>query len=123
MSEEDQDKPESEASGKASSSDSGIEDGKITPTSEEEPKSALRSEEEQPPAKSNERSPPDSSGTRPYAVLNPPPPQEPTRHASAASDRSSSAGDDVDALILNLSGDMSVNKDAGTLSVRVRDHS
>lgn len=131
-SEEDQDKPESEASGKTSSSDSGIEDGKITPTSEEEPKgpescepSPVRTEEpsgsecssettERPPVtlmKPDERS---------LDVTNPTRPPEPTRHASAASDRSSSVGDDVDALILDLSGDMSVSKDAGSLSVRVR---
>ncbi|KAI7795875.1 serine/threonine-protein kinase 10 [Triplophysa rosa] len=126
VSEEDQDKPESEASGKTSSSDSGIEDGKTTPTSDEEPKSPescdlspLRTHEPSGSGCSSESTeqPPVTSLKSPD-VVKPARALEPTRHASGASDRSSSVRNDVDALILDLSGDMSGNKDGGSLSVR-----
>uniref|UniRef100_A0A8C2FPD5 non-specific serine/threonine protein kinase n=1 Tax=Cyprinus carpio TaxID=7962 RepID=A0A8C2FPD5_CYPCA len=115
------DKPESEASGKTSSSDSGIEDGKSTPTSEEDPKPVESSEPDQ----------------QPHAILNRTESKEPSNRMSGMSDRSSLAGEDVERLSngrlskrfsdvtsenmdisLNLSGDLSVNKDLGTISLR-----
>lgn len=127
---DDHDKPESEASGKTSCSDSGIEDGKITPTSEEEAKSS--EPELHLPPKTKERSSettevssvkaekpekkPDREGTS-WSLLNRSESQEPRNHVSAVSKSSSSVGEDVESLVLNLSGDMSVNK--GSLLVRV----
>uniref|UniRef100_A0A672R5Z7 non-specific serine/threonine protein kinase n=1 Tax=Sinocyclocheilus grahami TaxID=75366 RepID=A0A672R5Z7_SINGR len=151
--EEDHDKPESEASGKTSSSDSGIEDGKSTPTSEEDPKAVESSEPElhllgtpepsessgsssetteQPSEKPEEE---DAHGAREmpsHGILNRIESKEPSNRMSGMSDRSSLAGDDVERLSkrysdvtsenmdisLNLSGDMSVNKDLGTISLR-----
>uniref|UniRef100_A0A671S3N0 non-specific serine/threonine protein kinase n=1 Tax=Sinocyclocheilus anshuiensis TaxID=1608454 RepID=A0A671S3N0_9TELE len=150
--EEDHDKPESEASGKTFSSDSGIEDGKSTPTSEEDPKAVESSEPElhllgtpepsessgsssetteQPSQKPEEE---EAHGAREmprHAILNRTESKEPSNRMSGMSDRSSLAGDDVERLSkrysdvtsenmdisLNLSGDMSVNKDLGTISL------
>ncbi|XP_073680060.1 serine/threonine-protein kinase 10 [Garra rufa] len=168
--EEDHDKPESEASGKASSSDSGIEDGKSTPTSEEDAKVVESSEPELPllrtaepsatsesssetteqplagsekpeePEKEDAHSERKMPSQQPYVVLNHNEPKEPTKRLSEMSDRSSLASEDVESLFphangrlskrysdvtsenmdisLNLSGDMSVNKDLGTISLR-----
>uniref|UniRef100_A0A9J8BN92 non-specific serine/threonine protein kinase n=1 Tax=Cyprinus carpio carpio TaxID=630221 RepID=A0A9J8BN92_CYPCA len=158
------DKPESEASGKTSSSDSGIEDGKSTPTSEEDPKAVESSEPELASPRTPE--PSESSGSssetteqpsekpeepekdgahrarempsqQPHAILNRTESKEPSNRMSGMSDRSSLAGEDVERLSngrlskrfsdvtsenmdisLNLSGDMSVNKDLGTISLR-----
>ncbi|KAF4098163.1 serine/threonine-protein kinase 10 [Onychostoma macrolepis] len=159
--EEDHDKPESEASGKTSSSDSGIEDGKSTPTSEEDPKAVESSEPElpslrtaepsesssetteQPSEKPEEPEKEEAHGARevpsqqPHAILNRTESKEPTNRMSGMSDRSSLAAEDVERLSngrlskrysdvtsenmdisLNLSSDMSVNKDLGTISLR-----
>ncbi|XP_043076933.1 serine/threonine-protein kinase 10-like [Puntigrus tetrazona] len=157
--EEDHDKPESEASGKTSSSDSGIEDGKSTPTHEEDPKVSepelppLRTAEpsessesssdaaEQPPEKPEEPEKEEARGVREMpsqrVVLDRAESREPSKRTSAASDRSSLAAEDGERLSngrlskrlsdvtsenmdisLNLSGDMSVNKDLGTISLR-----
>ncbi|XP_052444721.1 serine/threonine-protein kinase 10 [Carassius gibelio] len=153
---EDHDKPESEASGKTSSSDSGIEDGKSTPTSEEEPKTVASSEPELASLKTPE--PSESSGSeqasekpekdealstretpsqQPHAILSRTETGDPNNRVSVMSDRSSLAGEDGERLSngrlskrfsdvtsenmdisLNLSGDMSVNKDLGTISIR-----
>uniref|UniRef100_A0A8C2FQ21 non-specific serine/threonine protein kinase n=1 Tax=Cyprinus carpio TaxID=7962 RepID=A0A8C2FQ21_CYPCA len=158
------DKPESEASGKTSSSDSGIEDGKSTPTSEEDPKPVESSEPELASPRTPE--PSESSGSssetteqpsekpeepekdeahrarempsqQPHAILNRTESKEPSNRMSGMSDRSSLAGEDVERLSngrlskrfsdvtsenmdisLNLSGDLSVNKDLGTISLR-----
>uniref|UniRef100_A0A8C1K9E3 non-specific serine/threonine protein kinase n=1 Tax=Cyprinus carpio TaxID=7962 RepID=A0A8C1K9E3_CYPCA len=167
--EEDHDKPESEASGKTSSTDSGIEDGKSTPTSEEdakvvessepelpllrtpEPSESSESSTEQPSEKPEEPEEPEEledahsaremPSQQPHAMLNQTESKEPTNRMSVMSDRSSLAGEDVESLLphangrlskrysdvtsenmdisLNLSGDMSVNKDLGTISLRV----
>ncbi len=150
--EEDHDKPESEASGKTSSSDSGIEDGKSTPTSEEESKAVeISSEPELPllrttePSESITQEKPekeDAHGAReepsqqPHAVLDRTESKDPTNRMSGMSDRSSLAAEEVERLSngrlskrysdatsenisLNLSADMSVNKDLGTISLRV----
>lgn len=154
------DKPESEASGKTSSSDSGIEDGKSTPTSEEDPKAVESSEPElasprtpepsessgsssetteQPsekpeePEKDEAHSAREMPSQQPHAILNRTESKEPSNRMSGMSDRSSLAGEDVERLSkrfsdvtsenmdisLNLSGDLSVNKDLGTISLRV----
>uniref|UniRef100_A0A673HA68 non-specific serine/threonine protein kinase n=1 Tax=Sinocyclocheilus rhinocerous TaxID=307959 RepID=A0A673HA68_9TELE len=150
---EDHDKPESEASGKISSSDSGIEDGKSTPTSEEDPKAVESSEPElhllgtpepsessgsssetteQPSEKPEEEEAHGAREMPSHAILNRTESKEPSNRMSGMSDRSSLAGDDVERLSkrysdvtsenmdisLNLSGDMSVNKDLGTISLR-----
>lgn len=127
--EDDHDKPESEASGKTSCSDSGIEDGKITPTSEEEAKSSepelrlpLKTEDrssettEQPLVSSAKavkpEIKPDREGTSRSprtSALNRSESQEPRNSVSAVSNKSSFA-EDVESLVLSLSGDMSVNK-------------
>uniref|UniRef100_A0A8C1W0K2 non-specific serine/threonine protein kinase n=1 Tax=Cyprinus carpio TaxID=7962 RepID=A0A8C1W0K2_CYPCA len=158
------DKPESEASGKTSSSDSGIEDGKSTPTSEEDPKPVESSEPElasprtpepsessgsssetteQPsekpeePEKDGAHSAREMPSQQPHAILNRTESKEPSNRMSGMSDRSSLAGEDVERLSngrlskrfsdvtsenmdisLNLSGDLSVNKDLGTISLR-----
>uniref|UniRef100_A0A673HCF5 non-specific serine/threonine protein kinase n=1 Tax=Sinocyclocheilus rhinocerous TaxID=307959 RepID=A0A673HCF5_9TELE len=140
--EEDHDKPESEASGKISSSDSGIEDGKSTPTSEEDPKAVEKPSEssgsssettEQPSEKPEEEEAHGAREMPSHAILNRTESKEPSNRMSGMSDRSSLAGDDVERLSkrysdvtsenmdisLNLSGDMSVNKDLGTISLRV----
>uniref|UniRef100_A0A672SMT8 non-specific serine/threonine protein kinase n=1 Tax=Sinocyclocheilus grahami TaxID=75366 RepID=A0A672SMT8_SINGR len=132
--EEDHDKPESEASGKTSSSDSGIEDGKSTPTSEEDAKAVESTEPELPllrtaePSESSE-----SSSVAPEKLEEPEkedahsaremPSQQP--HAillPLANDRLSKRYSDVTSenmdISLNLSSDMSVNKDLGTISLR-----
>ncbi|XP_016347701.1 serine/threonine-protein kinase 10-like isoform X1 [Sinocyclocheilus anshuiensis] len=161
--EEDHDKPESEASGKTSSSDSGIEDGKSTPTSEEDAKAVESTEPELPllrtaepsessesslvaPEKPEEPEKEDAHSARempiqqPHAMLNRTESKEPSNRMSEMSDMSSLAGEDVESLLphangrlskrysdvtsenmdisLNLSGDMSVNKDLGTISLR-----
>uniref|UniRef100_A0A8C1W1P2 non-specific serine/threonine protein kinase n=1 Tax=Cyprinus carpio TaxID=7962 RepID=A0A8C1W1P2_CYPCA len=156
--EEDHDKPESEASGKTSSTDSGIEDGKSTPTSEEdakavessepelpllrtpEPSESSESSTEQPSEKPEEPEEPEELEDQPHAMLNQTESKEPTNRMSVMSDRSSLAGEDMESLLphangrlskrysdvtsenmdisLNLSGDMSVNKDLGTISLR-----
>ncbi|XP_059382883.1 serine/threonine-protein kinase 10-like [Carassius carassius] len=153
---EDHDKPESEASGKTSSSDSGIEDGKSTPTSEEDPKAVESSEPElaslrtpapsessgsssetseqasEKPEKDEALSVRETPSQQPHAILNRTETKDPNNRMSATSDRSSLAGEDVERLSkrfsdvtsenmdisLNLSGDMSVNKDLGTISIR-----
>ncbi|KAG1943679.1 STE20-like serine/threonine-protein kinase [Pimephales promelas] len=155
--EEDHDKPESEASGKASCSDSGIEDGKSTPTSEEDTKAVESSEPELPSVRTAEPSE-SSSDTKPsekpeeeahsgempnqqpYPMLDQTYPKEPANRVSVVSDRSSLAGEDLESLLphtngrlskrysdvasenmdisLNLSGDLSVNKEMGTISIR-----
>lgn len=162
--EEDHDKPESEASGKASCSDSGIEDGKSTPTSEEDTKAVESSEQELPslrPAEPSELSSSSETMEKPsvgsvgsekpeeearsgempdqqqYPMLDQTYPKDPTNRVSVVSDRSSLAGEDLESLLphtnnrlsnrysdvasenmLNLSGDMSVNKEMGTISLR-----
>ncbi|CAM4672165.1 unnamed protein product [Leuciscus chuanchicus] len=156
--EEDHDKPESEASGKASCSDSGIEDGKSTPTSEEDTKAVESSEPELPSLRTAEpsESPESSSDTtekpsvgsekpeeeahsgempnqQPYPMLDQTYPKQLTNRASVVSDRSSLAGEDLESngrlsnrysasenmdISLNLSGDLSVNKEMGTISLR-----
>ncbi|XP_016374635.1 serine/threonine-protein kinase 10-like isoform X1 [Sinocyclocheilus rhinocerous] len=161
--EEDHDKPESEASGKTSSSDSGIEDGKSTPTSEEDAKAVESTEPELPllrtaepsessesswvaPEKPEEPEKEDAHSARemprqqPHAMLNRTESKEPSNRMSEMSDMSSLAGEDVESLLphangrlskrysdvtsenmdisLNLSSDMSVNKDLGTISLR-----
>uniref|UniRef100_A0A8C2IM03 non-specific serine/threonine protein kinase n=1 Tax=Cyprinus carpio TaxID=7962 RepID=A0A8C2IM03_CYPCA len=156
--EEDHDKPESEASGKTSSTDSGIEDGKSTPTSEEdakavessepelpllrtpEPSESSESSTEQPSEKPEEPEEPEELEDQPHAMLNQTESKEPTNRMSGMSDRSSLAGEDMESLLphangrlskrysdvtsenmdisLNLSSDMSVNKDLGTISLR-----
>uniref|UniRef100_A0A8C2ILP8 non-specific serine/threonine protein kinase n=1 Tax=Cyprinus carpio TaxID=7962 RepID=A0A8C2ILP8_CYPCA len=166
--EEDHDKPESEASGKTSSTDSGIEDGKSTPTSEEDAKAVESSEPELPLLRTPEPSESSESSTeqpsekpeepeepeeledahsarempsqQPHAMLNQTESKEPTNRMSGMSDRSSLAGEDMESLLphangrlskrysdvtsenmdisLNLSSDMSVNKDLGTISLR-----
>lgn len=168
--EEDHDKPESEASGKTSSSDSGIEDGKSTPTSEEDAKAVESSEPELPmlrttepsessesssetteqpsasekpeePEKEEGRGAMETPSQQPHVALNRTESKEPSKRMSEMSDRSSLAGEDVESLLshangrlskrysdvtsesmdisLNMSGDMSVNKDLGTISLRV----
>ncbi|KAK7144012.1 hypothetical protein R3I93_015002 [Phoxinus phoxinus] len=163
--EEDHDKPESEASGKASCSDSGIEDGKSTPTSEEDTKAVESSEPELPSLRTAgpSESPEPSSDTmekpsagserpeeeahsgempnqQPYPMLDQTYPKEPANRVSVVSDRSSLAGEDLESLLphtngrlsnrysdvasenmdisLNMSGDLSVNKEMGTISLR-----
>ncbi|XP_052392554.1 serine/threonine-protein kinase 10 [Carassius gibelio] len=160
--EEDHDKPESEESGKTSSSDSGIDDGKSTPTSEEDAKVVESTEPELPlvrtpePSESSESSteqpsekleePEDADNPRempsqqPHDMLNQTESKEPTNRMSGMSNRSSLTGEDVESLLphangrlskrysdvtsesmdisLNMSGDMSVNKDLGTISLR-----
>ncbi|KAL1252384.1 hypothetical protein QQF64_017077, partial [Cirrhinus molitorella] len=166
--EEDHDKPESEASGKTSSSDSGIEDGKSTPTSEEDTKVVESSEPELPLLRTAEPSEASESSSetteqpsasekpeelekedhsarempsqQPYVAPNQTESKEPNKRLSGMSDRSSLAGEDAESLLphangrlskrysdvtsenmdisLNLSGDMSVNKDLGTISLR-----
>lgn len=157
---EDHDKPESEASGKASSSDSGIEDGKSTPTSEEDTKTVEASEPELPvqrtPTPAEEPEYP--SETMEKYLEKPKEPEkedhceetqpvlkriqlkDPNGRMSVVSNRSSFAGDDAESLVshsngrlsnrysdvasdsmdisLNLSGDLSVNKEMGTISLR-----
>ncbi|XP_051956602.1 serine/threonine-protein kinase 10-like [Xyrauchen texanus] len=171
---EDHDKPESETSGKTSCSDSGIEDGKSTPTSEEDSKAIkssvpelslpLRTAEpsetsesssdttEHPLVKSEKPEEPETeecpegvpdwslSTKQPYEVLNRTASKELQNLLSGVSDRSSLVGEDVESLVpysngrlskrysyedsenmdmsLNMSGDMSVNQDTGTISVR-----
>ncbi|XP_051533907.1 serine/threonine-protein kinase 10-like [Myxocyprinus asiaticus] len=162
---EDHDKPESETSGKTSSSDSGIEDGKSTPTLEEdtkvvensepEPSESLESSSdtqeqpsvmsvkpEDPEKKAHQKGAPDSplSTKQPYEMLNITTSKERINLVSGMSNRSSLVGKDVESLVpyangrlskrhsdagsenmdisLNMSGDMSVNKDTGTISVR-----
>lgn len=168
--EEDHDKPESEASGKTSSSDSGIEDGKSTPTSEEDTKAVESSEPELPMLRTTEPSESSESSSetteqpsasekpeepekeeghgametpsqQPHVAPNRTESKEPSKRMSEMSDRSSLAGEDVESLLshangrlskrysdvtsesmdisLNMSGDMSVNKDLGTISLRV----
>uniref|UniRef100_A0A672SNJ4 non-specific serine/threonine protein kinase n=1 Tax=Sinocyclocheilus grahami TaxID=75366 RepID=A0A672SNJ4_SINGR len=161
--EEDHDKPESEASGKTSSSDSGIEDGKSTPTSEEDAKAVESTEPELPllrtaepsessesssvapekleePEKEDAHSAREMPSQQPHAMLNQTESKEPSNRMSEMSDMSSLAGEDVESLLplandrlskrysdvtsenmdisLNLSSDMSVNKDLGTISLR-----
>ncbi|RXN28503.1 serine threonine- kinase 10-like protein [Labeo rohita] len=167
--EEDHDKPESEASGKTSSSDSGIEDGKSTPTSEEDTKAVESSEPELPMLRTTEPSESSESSSetteqpsasekpeepekeeghgametpsqQPHVAPNRTESKEPSKRMSEMSDRSSLAGEDVESLLshangrlskrysdvtsesmdisLNMSGDMSVNKDLGTISLR-----
>uniref|UniRef100_A0A8C2INX8 non-specific serine/threonine protein kinase n=1 Tax=Cyprinus carpio TaxID=7962 RepID=A0A8C2INX8_CYPCA len=115
--EEDHDKPESEASGKTSSTDSGIEDGKSTPTSEEDAKAVESSEPELPLLRTPEPSESSESSTeqpsekpeepeepeeledahsarempsqQPHAMLNQTESKEPTNRMSGMSDRSS----------------------------------
>uniref|UniRef100_A0AAY4BTJ2 non-specific serine/threonine protein kinase n=1 Tax=Denticeps clupeoides TaxID=299321 RepID=A0AAY4BTJ2_9TELE len=136
----DPDKPESETSGKTSSSDSGIEDGKSTPTSEEG-KPADSPETELPPLLALESS---SAPDRHHAVeggLDSPNstlashrpnhldlrggpvkeaserPSTSGRHSNRYSDVGSvSASESID-MSFSLSGDMAANKDSGSISV------
>uniref|UniRef100_A0AAY4BTK6 non-specific serine/threonine protein kinase n=1 Tax=Denticeps clupeoides TaxID=299321 RepID=A0AAY4BTK6_9TELE len=122
----DPDKPESETSGKTSSSDSGIEDGKSTPTSEEG-KPADSPETELPPLLALESS---SAPDRHHAVegeasercslLEDTDNQGPStsgRHSNRYSDVGSvSASESID-MSFSLSGDMAANKDSGSISV------
>uniref|UniRef100_A0A9J8BIY2 non-specific serine/threonine protein kinase n=1 Tax=Cyprinus carpio carpio TaxID=630221 RepID=A0A9J8BIY2_CYPCA len=123
--EEAEDEDPSEASGKTSSSDSGIEDGKSTPTSEEDPKAVESSEPELASPRTPE--PSESSGSssetteqpsekpeepekdgahrarempsqQPHAILNRTESKEPSNRMSGMSDRSSLAGEDVERL-------------------------
>uniref|UniRef100_A0A8C1W3M5 non-specific serine/threonine protein kinase n=1 Tax=Cyprinus carpio TaxID=7962 RepID=A0A8C1W3M5_CYPCA len=126
--EEDHDKPESEASGKTSSTDSGIEDGKSTPTSEEDAKAVESSEPELPLLRTPEPSESSESSTeqpsekpeepeepeeledahsarempsqQPHAMLNQTESKEPTNRMSVMSDRSSLAGEDMESFSL-----------------------
>uniref|UniRef100_A0A8C0YDX4 non-specific serine/threonine protein kinase n=1 Tax=Cyprinus carpio carpio TaxID=630221 RepID=A0A8C0YDX4_CYPCA len=121
------DKPESEASGKTSSSDSGIEDGKSTPTSEEDPKAVESSEPELASPRTPE--PSESSGSSSETTEQPSEkPEEPEKDGAhraremLSNGRLSKRFSDVTSenmdISLNLSGDMSVNKDLGTISLR-----
>ncbi|XP_048021391.1 serine/threonine-protein kinase 10 isoform X2 [Megalobrama amblycephala] len=133
--EEDHDKPESEASGKASSSDSGIEDGKSSPTSEEDTKVVESSEPELPllrtadPSESSESSSdtmeqpsavsekpeePEKeahSGVmpnqQPCTVLDQTESKEPDNRVSVVSDRSSLGGEDAESLVPHTNGRLS----------------
>lgn len=130
--EEDHDKPESEASGKASSSDSGIEDGKSTPTSEEDTKVVESSEPElpllrtadpsessesssdtmeQPSAASEKPEEPEKeahSGVKqPYTMLDQTESKEPDKRVSVVSDRSSLGGEDAESLVPHTNGRLS----------------
>uniref|UniRef100_A0A673HXX6 non-specific serine/threonine protein kinase n=1 Tax=Sinocyclocheilus rhinocerous TaxID=307959 RepID=A0A673HXX6_9TELE len=88
--EEDHDKPESEASGKTSSSDSGIEDGKSTPTSEEDAKAVESTEPELPLLRTAE--PSESSES---SWVAPEKPEEPEKE------------DDVESLLPHANGRLS----------------
>uniref|UniRef100_A0A8C2FRM5 non-specific serine/threonine protein kinase n=1 Tax=Cyprinus carpio TaxID=7962 RepID=A0A8C2FRM5_CYPCA len=121
------DKPESEASGKTSSSDSGIEDGKSTPTSEEDPKPVESSEPELASPRTPE--PSESSGSSSETTEQPSEkPEEPEKDEAhraremLSNGRLSKRFSDVTSenmdISLNLSGDLSVNKDLGTISLR-----
>uniref|UniRef100_A0AAR2ITI1 non-specific serine/threonine protein kinase n=1 Tax=Pygocentrus nattereri TaxID=42514 RepID=A0AAR2ITI1_PYGNA len=148
----DHDKPESETSGKTSSSDSGIEDGQSTPTSEKEVKGAETLESESPspltpaepsgplptvenpeereeqPGKHRDEGMPGSSliSTLPPLMRNGAAGSEavvgeytkgtPPRANGGIVKRYSDTGS-MD-LSLNTSGDISVNKDTGSVSVR-----
>uniref|UniRef100_A0A8C2IL90 non-specific serine/threonine protein kinase n=1 Tax=Cyprinus carpio TaxID=7962 RepID=A0A8C2IL90_CYPCA len=133
--EEDHDKPESEASGKTSSTDSGIEDGKSTPTSEEDAKAVESSEPELPLLRTPEPSESSESSTeqpsekpeepeepeeledahsarempsqQPHAMLNQTESKEPTNRMSGMSDRSSLAGEDMESLLPHANGRLS----------------
>uniref|UniRef100_A0A8C1Z8A9 non-specific serine/threonine protein kinase n=1 Tax=Cyprinus carpio TaxID=7962 RepID=A0A8C1Z8A9_CYPCA len=121
------DKPESEASGKTSSSDSGIEDGKSTPTSEEDPKPVESSEPELASPRTPE--PSESSGSSSETTEQPSEkPEEPEKDGAHSarempsqqplSKRFSDVTSENMDISLNLSGDLSVNKDLGTISLR-----
>uniref|UniRef100_A0A672SMU3 non-specific serine/threonine protein kinase n=1 Tax=Sinocyclocheilus grahami TaxID=75366 RepID=A0A672SMU3_SINGR len=113
--EEDHDKPESEASGKTSSSDSGIEDGKSTPTSEEDAKAVESTEPELPllrtaePSESSE-----SSSVAPEKLEEPEKEDDVESLLPLANDRLSKRYSDVTSenmdISLNLSSDMSDSK-------------
>uniref|UniRef100_A0A8C9W661 non-specific serine/threonine protein kinase n=1 Tax=Scleropages formosus TaxID=113540 RepID=A0A8C9W661_SCLFO len=138
----DVDKAEGEPGTKASSSDSGIEDGKSTPTSEEG-KLPSTPEAELPPAL--ERPPPSFSSVapalRPPVELNGGPRRSlsersslgeaPAEHTESLSHRNSSRGskrysdtgstsasESMD-LSFNLSGELSVNKESGSICINV----
>uniref|UniRef100_A0A8C9W1D3 non-specific serine/threonine protein kinase n=1 Tax=Scleropages formosus TaxID=113540 RepID=A0A8C9W1D3_SCLFO len=140
----DVDKAEGEPGTKASSSDSGIEDGKSTPTSEEG-KLPSTPEAELPPAL--ERPPPSFSSVapalRPPVELNGGPRRSlsersslgeaPAEHTESLSHRNSSRGskrysdtgstsasESMD-LSFNLSGELSVNKESGSICINVSD--
>lgn len=138
--EEDHDKPESEASGKASSSDSGIEDGKSSPTSEEDTKVVESSEPELPlqrtvesssetveqpsaaPEKPEEPEEPEKeahSGVmpdqQPYAMPEQTESKEPANRVSVVSDRSSLGGEDAESFVSHTNGRLSKrNSDVGS---------
>uniref|UniRef100_A0A8C9WM38 non-specific serine/threonine protein kinase n=1 Tax=Scleropages formosus TaxID=113540 RepID=A0A8C9WM38_SCLFO len=139
----DVDKAEGEPGTKASSSDSGIEDGKSTPTSEEG-KLPSTPEAELPPAL--ERPPPSFSSVapalRPPVELNGGPRRSlsersslgeaPAEHTESLSHRNSSRGskrysdtgstsasESMD-LSFNLSGELSVNKESGSICINDR---
>ncbi|KAG7484655.1 hypothetical protein MATL_G00052320 [Megalops atlanticus] len=140
----DPDKPESETSVKTSSSDSGIEDGKSTPTSEEgKPVATPESEVPPPLAPVQDAGPePEKPGDADGPVAPTPAglplielngnlrksqvpehlensiPQADGRLSKRYSDTGSvSASESMD-ISLNLSGDISVNKETGSISVR-----
>ncbi|KAJ8408783.1 hypothetical protein AAFF_G00246010 [Aldrovandia affinis] len=142
----DPDKPERETSVKTSSSDSGIEDGKSTPTSEEGKPTATPETEVPPPlapvpSANPEPEKPRTNGAG-ISVDNPPIelngnlkkgpscPGEGPEHLESLLPRpegrvskrysdagSMSASESMD-ISLNLSGDMSVSKETGSISVR-----
>uniref|UniRef100_A0A8C7IFA8 non-specific serine/threonine protein kinase n=1 Tax=Oncorhynchus kisutch TaxID=8019 RepID=A0A8C7IFA8_ONCKI len=109
----DSDKPESETSGKTAS-DSGIEDGKSTPTSDEG-KPVDTPETENPPllAQPKVRA---SIGANMDNLM--PHHNANSRISKRYSDTGSMSASESMDISLNLSGDMSVNKDDGTLSSR-----
>ncbi|KAJ8348021.1 hypothetical protein SKAU_G00266100 [Synaphobranchus kaupii] len=148
----DPDKPESETSVKTSSSDSGIEDGKSTPTSEEGKPTATPETEVPPPLAPAQDAEPEAdkhegegnpidavtqalpllehNGNVKKGSMDEPSPGEGPEHLESLLPRpkrkvsqrysdtgSTSASDSVD-ISLNLSGDMSVNKETGSISVR-----
>ncbi|XP_036443544.1 serine/threonine-protein kinase 10 [Colossoma macropomum] len=146
----DHDKPESETSGKTSSSDSGIEDGQSTPTSEKEVKEAETLESESPspltpaepsgplpnvenpeeheeePSEQRDEEMPGSISTLPPLLRNGTAGSEavegedmkgaPPRANGGIVKRYSDTGS-MD-LSPNTSGDISINKDTGSVAVR-----
>ncbi|KAG9351313.1 hypothetical protein JZ751_022559 [Albula glossodonta] len=153
----DPDKPESETSVKTSSSDSGMEDGKSTPTSEEGKQAATPETEVPPPLAPVESAPSEeveSEPEKPEANVPESPvsegadspvtmltaavplielngglkrgpgeeesllPQVDGRASKRYSDTGSMSASESMDISLNLSGDMSVNKETGSISVR-----
>uniref|UniRef100_A0A8C1W395 non-specific serine/threonine protein kinase n=1 Tax=Cyprinus carpio TaxID=7962 RepID=A0A8C1W395_CYPCA len=84
------------------------------------------SEKPEEPEKDGAHSAREMPSQQPHAILNRTESKEPSNRMSGMSDRSSLAGEDVESenmdISLNLSGDLSVNKDLGTISLRVSDN-